>query len=62
MSQMDLELIRLLHQERLARAEQARRYGSLPPELTHRPGVGCTVRGWLSRHTRQPRSRGWESL
>jgi hypothetical protein len=61
-SHLDLELIRLMHEERLARAEQARRSSGLPPELTHRPAVGSTVRGWLSRHTRRPPSQGWESL
>lgn len=62
MSQMDLELLRVLHQERLARAEHARKIDSLSPELTYRPGIGSSVRGWLSRHTPRPRSQGWESL
>ena len=62
MSHLDLELIRVMHEERLARAEEARRNGSLPPELTHRPAVGSAVRGWLSRHTGRRPSQGWEAL
>lgn len=62
MSQMDIELIRFIQQERLARAERARRDASLPPELTCRPVLGSAVRGWLSRHTRRGPSQGWEAF
>jgi len=60
-SHLDLELIRLMHEERLAQAEQARRAIGLPPELTHRPASHFGVRGWLSRHSRRP-PQGWQSL